>query len=99
MTDDLRKAWTSPKSLVKRQEPSATRKKVKMIASDEKTEKAMEEEFEQEELKCTRAFVLVGGTMTTCTRNSKKKQAAIREKRVRKYEEVLERCKQIRGGF
>ena len=70
-----------------------------MIASDEKTEKAMEEEFEQEELKCTRAFVLVGGTMTTCTKNSKKKQAVIREKRTRKYEEVLQRCKQIPGGF
>ena len=33
--------------------------------------------------------------MTTCTVVSKKKQAAIRGKRVEKYEDVLERCKQI----
>ena len=59
----------------------------------------MEEEFEQEELKCTKAFVLVGGTMTTCTTSSKKKQAKIREKRMEKYDRVLERCKQIPGGF
>ena len=35
--------------------------KVKMIASDERTEKEMEREFEEEELRCTKAFVLVGG--------------------------------------
>ena len=54
---------------------------------------------EQEELKCTKAFVLVGGTMTTCTTSSKKKQAKIRKKRIEKYERVLDRCKQIPGGF
>ena len=70
-----------------------------MIASDEKTEKEMEKEFEEEELKCTTAFVLVGGTMTTCTTSSKKKQAQIRDRRMEKYERVLERCKQIPGGF
>ena len=48
------------------------RKKVKMIASDEKTEKELEREFEEEELKCTKAFVLVGGTMTTCTASSRR---------------------------
>ena len=37
--------------------------------------------------------------MTTCTTSSKKKQAKIREKRMGKYERVLERCKQIPGGF
>ena len=37
--------------------------------------------------------------MTTCTASSKKKQAKIREKRMEKYEKVLERCKQIPGGF
>ena len=57
------------------------------------------ERDEQEELKCTKAFVLVGGTMTTCTVSSKKKQAAIRGKIVENYEKVLERCKQIPGGF
>ena len=70
-----------------------------MIASDEKTEKGIDKEFEQEEFKCTKAFVLVGGTMTTCTVGSKKKQAAIRGKRVEKYEDVLERCKQIPRGL
>ena len=75
------------------------RKKVKMIASDEKTEKELEREFEEEELKCTKAFVLVGGTMTTCTASSRKKQAQIRDRRMEKYERVLERCKQIPGGF
>ena len=59
-----------------------------MIASDEKTEKEMEKEFEEEELKCTKAFVLVGGTMTTCTTSSKKKQAQIRDRRMEKYESV-----------
>ena len=37
--------------------------------------------------------------MTTCTTRSKKKQAKIREKRMEKCERVLERCKQIPGGF
>ena len=64
-----------------------------------KTEKVMERDFEQEELKCTKAFVLVGGTMTTCTVSSKKKQAAIRGKRVENNEKVLERNRQIPGGF
>ena len=37
--------------------------------------------------------------MTTCTVSSKKKQATIRGKLVENYEEMLERCWQIPGGF
>ena len=99
VTDDLRKACEVSKEFGQKAGTKCNMKKVKMIASDEKTEKAMEEKFDQEELRCTRAFVVVGGTMTTCTRSSKKKPAAIREKRLRMYEEVLERSKQIPGGF
>ena len=95
---NLRQACEVSKECASKAGTKCNRKKVKMIASDEKTEKEMEK-FEQEELKCTKAFVLVGGTMTTCTTSSKKKQAKIREKRMEKYERVLERCKQIPGSF
>ena len=97
--DESEAIWEVSKEFGSKAGTKCNRKKVKMIASDEKTEKEMEDEFEQEELKCTKAFVLVGGTMTTCTTSSKKKQAKIREKRMEKYERVLERCKQIPGGF
>ena len=76
---NLRQAWEVSKEFGSKAGTKCNRKKVKMIASDVKTEKEMEREFEQEELKCTKAFVLVGGTMTTCTTSSKKKQAKIRE--------------------
>ena len=96
---NLRKAWEVSKEFGSKAGTKCNRKKVKMIASDEKTEKELEREFEEEELKCTKAFVLVGGTMTTCTASSRKKQAQIRDRRMEKYERVLERCKQIPGGF
>ena len=85
---NLRQAWEVSKEFGSKAGTKCNRKKVKMIASDEKTEKEMEKELEEEELKCTKAFVLVGGTMTTCTTSSKKKQAQIRERRMEKYEGV-----------
>ena len=78
MTDDLRKAWEVSKEFGQKAGAKCNRKKVKMIASDGKTEKAVEEEFEQEELRCTRAVVLVGGKMTTSEAPRKNKQRFVR---------------------
>ena len=94
----LEKRGMCPRSSVKGQEQNATTKSPD-DRQRRKTEKVMEREFEQEELKCTKAFVLVGGTMTTCTVSSKKKQAAICGTRVENHKKVLKRCKQIPGGF
>ena len=69
--------------------------KREVITSD----KELERQFEEEELKCTKTFVLVRRTMTTCTRSSRKKQAQIWDRRMEKFERALERCKQIPRSF
>ena len=95
---NLRRAWEVFIEFGSKAGTKCNRKKVKMIASDEQKKK-WKKSSSKKNSNAKKTFVLVGGMMTTCTTSSKKKQAQIRDRRMEKYEKVLERCKHIPGGF